>query len=167
MTENNELVIDETNFDQYFKDVRTNAPEPNQVMAVYSAVAELVDGNLKRDLIYLLSHTSKYSESVTLLRKIGWAEQGDAIRICREIVEDLVNGTSSEEVLAKSYSYKLEAFYYVNREYIPKNDPHWSFVEIVNLADKTEKVEHVPGGEIRSKIIFEGEKSSREDKPID
>ena len=163
-----ELVIDEKNFDEYFKDVRKNAPQPGQVMAVYTTMAELVDGNLKRDLIYLLSHTNKYNESIVLLRKLGWAEQDDAVRVCREITEDLMKKVPIEEILSKPYTYKLQAFYYTDKVNVPKDDPHWSWVEIRKVGESGEKerVEHIGGAEIRSKIRLSDEETPTEDGEI-
>lgn len=139
MNKYDDLVIDESNFDDYFFDVRKNAPKRGQVMACYVAEAELVDGDLKRDLIYLLSMTSKVSESVTLLRKIGLASEEDAVRICREIAEDLQEGMTAKEILAKPYTYKFQAFYYTDRELVPKDNAHWTVVELRNLEEHIEK----------------------------
>ena len=164
---NEELIIDNSNFEKYFKDIRFHKPEKGQVMAVYSAVAELVDGNLKQDMIYLLSHTPKYNETVTLFRKIGLADQDDAVRVCRELVEDLRNKMPTTEILKKPYTYKLKAFYWADKENVPKDDPHWSFVEFTNLDDHIERVEHVPGGEIRSRMILKPEKKEEDNENVD
>lgn len=43
-----ETVIDESNFNEYFFDVRKHGPKRNQIMARFSAVAEFVDGQMKR-----------------------------------------------------------------------------------------------------------------------
>ena len=149
----NELVIDESNFNQYFFDVKNHSPKFGQVMAVYTAESELVDGDLKRDIIYLLSCTSKYKQCVAMLNKIGLASHADSIRICMEIAQDLKNSKTSQEIRDKPYAYRLEAFYYTEKENIPSNDPHWSFMEIKNLGEHIEKTEHVAGGTIKSKII--------------
>lgn len=148
-----ELIIDESNFHEYFFDVRKNAPKPGQVMAVYTAEAELIDGDLKRDIVYLLSCTSKYKQCVIMLKKIGLAEETDAVRVCREIAEDLKNGMTSREICKKSYTYKFKAFYYTEKENIPADNPHWSYMEIKNLDEHIEKTEHIAGGTITSKII--------------
>lgn len=152
-----ELIIDESNFEEYFFDVRKQGPKKGQVMAVYTAIAQLVEGNLKRDLIYLLSCTSKVKESIILLRKIGLANEEDAIRVCREITQDLKNGLPAVEIEAKPYEYKLQAFYYANHEHVPKDDIHWSFVELKNLDQHLEKIEQSSKGIIKSKIIEQNE----------
>jgi hypothetical protein len=148
-----ELIIDETNFDQYFFDVRKHSPKLGQVMAVYTAEAELVDGDLKRDIVYLLSCTSKYKQCVAMLKKMCWAEESDAVRLCREIAQDLHSGMTAKEIGAKPYTYKFRAFYYTEKENVPSDNPHWSFMEIKNLGEHIEKIEHLPGGTIKSKVV--------------
>ncbi len=145
-----ELIIDESNFSQYFFDVRKNNPKEGQVMASYTANAELVDGNLKKDIIYLLATTDKYQQCISMLERIGFAEHREAVRICKEIAEDLKNGMMSAEIRKKPYKYKLQAFYYVEKQHIPQNDPHWSYVEIKNIDNHIEKIEHYGKGVIKS-----------------
>ena len=139
-------------FKEYFFDVRRNAPKKGQVMACFTIIAELVEGDLKSDLIHLLSTTSKVNECVTLLRKMGCAEEKEAMRVCREIAEDLYAGKSAAEIIAKPYQYLLKAFYYVEPQYIP-NDIHWSHIEIKNLDDFIEHSENVKGKTITTRII--------------
>ena len=50
-------IINEENFNQYFKDVRQNKPEKDDIIAKYSAMAEFVDGGEKRQIISLLMTT--------------------------------------------------------------------------------------------------------------
>lgn len=146
-----ELVIDETNFDQYFLDVRKEKPQKGQVMACYTAMAELVDERLKSDLVYLLSQTNKVRQCVLLLKKLVWADEKDAIRVCREIAEDVNGGLTMKEIAEKSYKFLMRAHYYVKPEYIPKDDPHWSYSELIDLTQKTEQIGEY---ELRSKIEF-------------
>jgi hypothetical protein len=152
-----ELEITDENFDEYFFDVRKHGPKRGQIMACYTATAEFVDGNLKRDITYLLASTNKAKECVQLLRKLGWANEQDAIRVCKEIAEDLHAGMHSDEIAEKVYKYKLEAFYYTQREYVPEDDPHWSTIELTNLDEHLDRTE---GGTIKTKIHFpENEKN--------
>jgi hypothetical protein len=130
-----ELVIDEKNFSQYFRDVRRNKPERGDVIARFVAEAELVDGQLKRDLISLLKLADKAIPATNVMRKLGCATEGDANRVCREMCEDLCHGMSDDEVVAKVYGYQLEAFFYVRKEYVPTSDPHWSIISILNLDE--------------------------------
>lgn len=159
------MKIDESNWDQIFKehffDVRRNAPKRGQVMACYTAGAELIEGDLKRDLIYLLASTPKVHESVLLLQKMGCADEKDAMRVCREIVEDLKSGKSKNEIMAKPYKYLLRAFYYVEPEYIPSDDRNWHYVEIKNLNEFIEHTEKTKSGlTITSRIIKPENKDS-------
>ena len=45
--------------------------------------------------------------------------------------------------------YVFSAYYYTNKEYVPE-DPHWSFMSIIN---GNEKVERIGGYEIKTKTI--------------
>jgi hypothetical protein len=128
------MEINASNFDQYFFDVRTHKPEKNQVMASYTAIAELREGRLKSDLIDLFLNKDKTEAAIQLLRKIGLAKERDAIKVCREICEDLKT-MSVEEVEKKSYKFVMEAFYYTQKEHIPLDDPHWNVISLVNLNE--------------------------------
>jgi hypothetical protein len=152
-----ELVIDATNFDDYFLDVRKKTPEKGQVMACYTAMAELVDERLKSDLVYLLWQTDKVRQCVTLLKKLVWADEKDAIRVCKEIAEDLNSGLTMKEIAEKPYKFLMRAYYYVKPEYIPKDDPHWSYSELIDLTQKTEQIGEY---ELRSKIEFPEEEEN-------
>jgi hypothetical protein len=134
-----ELVINESNFSQYFRDCRVSKPERGDIIAKYSAVAEFIDGNLKRDIIDLLANTDKAFAATQVMRKLGFANQKDAIRICKEICEDLSSGMSIEEVEKKAYQYEIELFYYTKKEYIPIDDPHWEKIGITNLDEFLDK----------------------------
>lgn len=136
MSDNVEVEITPENFDVYFKDVRKNKPEKGQVMAKYMAVADLIDGRLKRDLIDLLLYHKKGSEAgPQVLRKLGGASDRDSLRIMREMAADLVDGMTEDQVAEKPYKFILEHFFYVDRKFVPTDDPHWSVIEILNFMD--------------------------------
>lgn len=138
---NDELVIDEKNFTEYFRDCRTSRPTRGDVMAKYTAIAELVGGRMKTDLIDLLVNKDKAFAATQVMRKLGCASQKDAIRVCREIAEDLAKGLTPEQVEQKPYEYQMEAFYYAKKEHVPTNDPHWCIIGIDNLDTFLDSVE--------------------------
>lgn len=127
------VVITEENFGEYFFDVRMHKPQRGQVMARYTAVAEFIDGPMKQDIIGLLLKYNKAEAATKVLRKLGCATEKDSIRVCKEIVQDLMNGMTPEEVEKKPYEYTMEAFFYTKKEYVPIDDPHWSVISIANL----------------------------------
>jgi hypothetical protein len=129
-----DLVIDETNFDQYFHDARTHKPEPGQVMAKYSAVAYLEDGNLKRDLIALLQKQGKAEAATRVMQVLGGATHKDAVRVPMEMANDLLSGMSENAVAQKPYRYVFEHIYWAERGVVPDNDPHWYKIPILNWA---------------------------------
>jgi hypothetical protein len=148
------LVIDENNFDQYFKDVRNNSPSKGEVIAQYSAAAEFVDGNEKRQIIALVSSTeNKMEATAQVMRKLLFASELDAYRIPRQIAEDLLSGLTEDEIASKPYKYTLEMFFYAQPENVPHDDPHWSVISVLNLDDFLAKKE----GSITSRIVPEEE----------
>jgi hypothetical protein len=147
-----ELIIDENNFTTYFRDCRISRPERSDVMARYSAIAEFIDGRMKKDIIYLLSsYDNKAIAATQVMRKLGCATEGESIRVCREIAEDLANGMDELEVENKIYKYKMEVFYYTKREYVPVDDPHWTIISIANLDNFLDNSNQLVS--IQSKII--------------
>lgn len=145
-----EIEIDEKNFSEYFKDVRNNAPSKGEVIAQYSAAAEFVDGNEKRQIISLVTSTeNKMEATAQVMRKLLFASELDAYRIPRQIAEDLLSGLTEDEVASKPYKYTLEMFFYAQPENIPRDDPHWSVISVLNLDDFLAKKE----GSITSRIV--------------
>ena len=94
---NQDLVINETNFSEYFRDCRLHAPEHGDIMAKYTSMAELIAGSMKKDLIDLLQK-DKVIPATQLFRKIGCCSEQESIRVCKAICEDLVSGMTTEDV---------------------------------------------------------------------
>jgi len=136
-----DLVIDESNFKDYFFDVRLHKPQRWQVMAAYTGMALLVNGKEKENLVDLLMQTTKVRAATQVMRKLFHACEEDAIRVPKRIIEDLISGMSRQEVLEKSYQFKAELYFYTKSEYVPQDDPHWSIVSIANLDDYLAKKE--------------------------
>lgn len=142
--------INEGNFGEYFRDVRTEAPERGDVMAQYSAVAELVDGQEKRQLISLLTSTEgKMEATAQVMRKLLFASEIDAYRVPRLMAEDLMSGMSVDEVASKPYKYTLEMFFYTKPEHVPKGDPHWTSISLLNIDEVSGRTLN----EVETKIV--------------
>ena len=106
-----ELVIDETNFDQYFRDIKTSKPQKGDVMAVYRATAELVTGPLKEQIVDALSTEDiGAKKSVQLAVKLARTNRKEAVRLVKEICRDLFGGMNKDNVISKSYKYVFEMF---------------------------------------------------------
>jgi hypothetical protein len=134
-------------------------------MARYSAIAEFVDGKMKKDIIDLLTnYDNKALAATQVMRKLGCATENESIRICKEIAEDLDSGMTNEDVENKVYKYKMEVIYYTKREYIPENDPHWTVISIANLDKFLDKANQMVS--IRTKICDQTgmEKSDGDEK---
>ena len=67
--------------------------------------------------------------------------------------EDLLAGMSHDDLAKKKYSYTVEVYFYTQQEYIPRDDPHWSCVSLINLDDAIESTED--GLTIRANILTE------------
>lgn len=154
-----EEVIDESNFTKYFRDVRINQIQRGEVIARYASVAEFVDGNEKKQIINLIKNTDKMNATTQVMRKLLLASEIDAIRVPKMIAEDLAAGMSEEQVSIKPYKYTLEMFFYVKPEHVPKDDPHWSIISVMNLEEYFKKVEEdkEKGLEFKAKILTEEE----------
>lgn len=146
-----ELVIDENNFNQYFRDCRTSRPQRGDVMARYSAIAEFIDGRMKQDIIDLLMNNEKAYAATQVMKKLGCATEFDSIRICKEVAEDLSSGMTPEEVEKKVYEYNLESFYYTKKEYVPVDNPHWTIISIANLDTFLDKENRIVS--FKTKIV--------------
>ena len=130
------MIIDHTNFAEYFFDVRRSKPQPGQIMAKFVAIATFSKGQEKRDIIQVLK-MGKPLQAAMVMRKIHCCREPDCYRICREICEDLVAGMSETDVEAKEHEFVLEAFYYTKKEYVPVDDHHWQTLEILEFDKET------------------------------
>lgn len=128
-----ELIIDENNFSQYFKDVTTHKPKKGDILACYTAKAKFISGDLKKDVINSIGEN--IHSSIKVIQKMAKARYLDAIKILKEMINDLLSGKTLEEVENKEYEYTAEFFYYTKKECIPIDDPHWSTITIHNIHD--------------------------------
>lgn len=158
-----ELEINESNFNEYFKDVRQHAPEKGDIIAKYSSCAEFVDGNEKRQIISLLLDTeNKMEATAQVMRKLLFASEIDAYRVPRMMADDLLSGISEDECAKKPYKYTLEMFFYSKPECVPSNDPHWNIISVLNLQEFLDKTNEE---QIQSRILSK-EESQEENKKI-
>lgn len=137
-----ELVIDESNFDQYFKEVAFHKPEKGQCMVAYRAMAELLAGDIKKDIIDLLCvEEIGAKQAIEHAVKRCKTNYKEATKLVTEICQDLHAGMKKDLVLAKTYEYMLEIFYYTKPSYVPKNDIHWEIITIKNIDEYMQKLE--------------------------
>lgn len=132
---NAEVEITQENFHLYFYDVRTHQPKRGQVISRYAAVADFIDGELKRDIIEMLQSGGSIDAVVKYMRKVGLATERDSIAVPLEMSRDLFSGLTNEQVAQKPYKFVCEAFFYTKKENIPSHDAHWSCVSIANLDE--------------------------------
>ena len=130
------VVIDKSNFAEYFFDVRQHRPQPGQIMAKFTAVAEFVGEDAKKDIMYLMT-LDKAHQAAMVMRKIHGAKEPDCYRVCREIAEDMLYGKPEQEIVDRPYEFVVEFFFYTKREHVPKNDPHWETISLMTYDAET------------------------------
>ena len=151
---NKELEINEENFSEYFKDIRNSKFSKGDVIAQYTSLAEFIAGDEKKHIISLVANTdNKMEATAQVMRKLLHSSELDAYKVPRMIAEDLLLGMSEEDYLNKPYKYTLEMFFYTKSEYVPKDDPHWSVISVIDLEKLT--TEAYNDIKIESKICLE------------
>jgi uncharacterized protein YfcZ (UPF0381/DUF406 family) len=130
-----ELVIDESNFSEYFREVSKSKPQKDDIIATYRAKAKFVEGDIKKNVINLLQIDGNVNSAVKVMQKLAGATSTESIKVLKEISQDYLNGMSFEEIEKKEYDYIVEFFYYCKKEHIPNDDPHWSTIHIHNVED--------------------------------
>lgn len=130
-------------FEDCFFDVRWSKPKEGQVMARYRAKAELIDGQLKRDLCNLLMLSNKGGESAQkVFRKLGGACEEDSIKVPLQMAKDLLV-MEVEDVCKKSYSFVCEYFFYTDKECVPQNDVHWDVIRLIGIPKSEVYIEEL------------------------
>lgn len=136
--EEESIVIDASNFDQYFFDARKNRPKKGQVLAKFTAFAVFGSGQQKRDIIQLVK-TDKIYQASQVMQRIHMARVPECYRLLREICEDLYNGMTDEQVENKEYEFVIESIFYTNKQYVPKGDPHWETLSVLEFDQESGK----------------------------
>lgn len=127
------IEINDQNFAEHFLDIRKHGPKKGQILVCFTAIADFVDGWVKRNVIDLLFKNDTGAESARkVMRNLVCSTEIDSIRIPKQICEDLLKGMTTEEVAAKPYKMQIEHFYWTKPENLPQ-DPHWSAISILNL----------------------------------
>lgn len=122
----NELIVTEENFDKYFRNIRTKKRQKNDVIAVFQSSAIFQKGKLKEEIVDLLCNEfGSVAKCVGKLFKYAYASQGEAIRLCKEIIKDFTSGVSRDDIVIKEYPFFLQMFFYTKEKYMPKDDARW------------------------------------------
>lgn len=135
-----ELIIDENNFSEYFRDAFKFPPKEGDILVRYRAKADFINGEDKKDVVYQLSNSSFGARSaIQIIKKLGKTNEKEAVSVAKRICEDLYGGMKEEEVLAKPYSYLFEMMFFAKKEHIPADDEHWECITITNLDEYLKK----------------------------
>lgn len=132
-----EIIIDENNFEQYFRDTSNHRPEAGDVMVFYKSNAELQAGDLKGQMIdSLYEERIGPQKAMQIFIKMGKAAHQEALKVVKEICSDLHSGMSKDEVMEKPYKFFLQLSFYTKKEYVPVDNPHWELIPLKNFAGK-------------------------------
>jgi len=127
--------ITNENFDQYFRDARTTKAEQGDVLAKFSAVADFVEGQGKKDIIYLLK-IDKAREAAQVMNRIHGAKSPWCYRVPRQIAQDLLT-MDEKDVEKKAYEMVVEFLFWTKKECVPRNDQHWETLDVIQYNAET------------------------------
>jgi hypothetical protein len=151
MNEEPDIIVSDEDWGKYFFHVRLNKPKKGQIIARYTAMADMIEGFEKKNIINMLKNTDQVVPVTQAMTRCLNATELESYRVPRRMVQDMIDGMTEEQVYQKPYRYQMEMLYYAFPEHIPQNDPHWSAVSISNLEDAIA----MRDPRIESKILFE------------
>jgi hypothetical protein len=126
-----EIIIDESNFHEYFFEIAKYKPQKGQVLARYTAMAEFVEGDVKDFVVSALLNNAMGAEmSSQVMKHHCHATDEYASAVPLEIAKDLKDGMTAEEVKKKAYRFQVEYFYWTAPENIPTDDVHWEMITV-------------------------------------
>lgn len=128
--------INKNNFGEYFFDARGTKPKPGQVLARYTASADFVAGEEKRDIIRLLK-TDMGKEASQIMRRVHGAKEPWCYRVPRQMAEDLLDGMPEAEVEQKPYEMVIEFLFWTQMECVPPHDHHWHTLNVLKFDPET------------------------------
>lgn len=125
----------EENIWENFKDVKLERrPEKDDILVRYTAIAELVDGEDKKELINLIFSDGRMMSAINFMRNLFCAIEEDSYRVPKEIIKDYSEKKMSvEEILEKPYRYQMEKLFFTKDKFFPKDDPHWQRINLISL----------------------------------
>ena len=136
-----QVEITSENFSQYFRDAASSRPQPGECLAIFRAVAEFVDGNLKQDVVdKLINNKFGCQTAIQLLIKHAGMNYKEALRIVKEVNKDLLELTK-EEVIDKAYKFTFENRYFTKKEYVP-DSPNWQTIGLKMADNDSFKLEY-------------------------
>lgn len=139
-------------------DAKRYKPKKGQVMVRYQAMADLIEGDLKTDVINLLQNNDQGANaSIRMLQNNCYMNEKDAIMISKEISEDLLNGMSLQEVSSKPYRFKLEILYYTDKDTANQlsGNVHWTKIDLIDrtqLAKNMSIIDSVLPEEVKTEL---------------
>ncbi len=125
-----ELVIDETNFSDYFREITKSMPAHGDALVCFRALAHFCDGPLKQEVINLLRYEfGSVQKCVGRLIRFGGATREQAVKLLLDISKDLMDGMNVNDVLKKEYPFVFEKMYYAKPEHVPVDDKRWQILK--------------------------------------
>jgi hypothetical protein len=107
------LIIDESNFDKYFRNTRNSKKQKNDIIVMFSSSAVFSKGKLKEEIIDLLFYNfNGISKCLGKLFKFAYAPHPEGIKLCKNIIKDYMDGMTKESIIIKEYPFILQMFFY-------------------------------------------------------
>jgi hypothetical protein len=123
------LIIDESNFDKYFRNTRNSKKQKNDIIVMFSSSAVFSKGKLKEDIIDLLFYNfNSVNKCLGKLFKFAYASHSEGVKLCKDIMKDYINGMTKENIIDKEYPFVLQMFFYTKYKYVPMNDRRWMVI---------------------------------------
>jgi hypothetical protein len=139
-----DLVIDEENFLDYFRPVENGPPKEGEILANFKSMAELHDGEIKREIVRLLSTEDIGAKmAIQVMEKLCKADKRWATRVITQICSDIYHGMNLEDVYKRKYEFMVHMSFYTKKEYVPKDNKHWSTLELektIKIDDQTNNI---------------------------
>lgn len=127
--------ITDDNFNDYFFDTRLHKPKKGQCLARFTAIADFVEGQGKKDIIELLKR-DKAMAAVQVMQKIHCVKPPHCYKVLKQMAEDLLD-FPDVWVEKKPYEMIVEYTFWTERQYVPKNSQNWETVQLVEFDKET------------------------------
>jgi hypothetical protein len=143
-------------------------PKDGMILIGFSCEAVIEGKDLKRRIVSSLKNSKKlgYRVSVKILMDEAWASFNEAKNVVDEIKKDLSGDRGVEAtIINKSYKYEINRIFWGYKEGMPKNDPRYFILNMVDCREIEDKKYINPDSSFNTKR-FINENLSEESRKI-
>lgn len=125
-----EIVIDDKNFSQYFRDIKTSLPTKDDEIVAFRCLAYFCRGELKQQILdFLCYEFNSVRKCIGKLIKNAGTTKTEAIKLLHMMCYDMIYTLNPKDVFEKDYPFIFEKIYYAKKEYIPLDDKRWQILK--------------------------------------